>query len=85
MALIAIALVGVAFVLLWGTVTELYKIYKYKRIIRYLTRQEQKDMYKAAITAVQFLISKGISPYYTLQEAISIIENYRKLCETEEE
>lgn len=85
MVLIVIALVVIAFVALRGIFIDLYKIYKYKRIIRYLTKQEQKDIYKASMIAVQFLISKGISPYYTLQEAISIIEKYRKLCETEED
>lgn len=85
MGLIALVLVGMSLLVLWATAFGLYRIIKYKQSIRFLKNHQQKDIYKACKIAVQILISQGISPNDTLEEASNMIENYRIHCKIKED
>lgn len=85
MGLIALVLVGTYLLVLYATVMGLYRIIKYKQTIRFLKKHEQKNIYKACKVAVQFLISKGVTRDYTLEEVLNTIENYRRRCKIKED
>lgn len=85
MGLIALVLVGTYLLVLYATVMGLYRIIKYKQTIRFLKKHEQKNIYKACKVAVQFLISKGVTRDYTLEEVLNTIENYRRRCKINED
>ncbi len=76
--LIALILVGALLLILYVIIIGWYRIIKYKQTIRFFTKHQAKDMYKACKVAAQFLISKGASPDNTLEEVLNMIENYRK-------
>lgn len=78
MVLIVIALIGMSLLVLSGTALGLYRILKYKQTSRFIRKHETKAMYKTCKVAVQFLISKGVSPENTLEEALGMIEKYKK-------
>lgn len=75
--LIAVILICLSFLVMWGTIIGLYRILKYKQTSRLIKKYETRDMYKACKVATQFLISRGVSPENTLKEAQSMIEKYR--------
>lgn len=76
--LIAVALICLSLLVVWGTIIGLYRIIKYKQTSRLIKKYETRAMYKACNVAVHFLISKGVSPDNTLKETFEMIENYRK-------
>lgn len=78
LGLIAVALICMSFLIVWGTIIGLYRILKYKQTSRLIRKYETRNMYKACKVATQFLISKGVSEENTLQEAKDMIEKYRK-------
>ncbi len=78
LGLIAVVLICMFFLIVWGTIIGLYRILKYKQTSRLIRKYETRDMYKACKVATQFLISKGVSEENTLQEAKDMIEKYRK-------
>ena len=78
LGLIAVALICMSFLIVWGTIIGLYRILKYKQTSQLIKKYETRSMYKACKVAVQFLISKGVSEENTLQEAKDMIEKYRK-------
>lgn len=78
MGLVAIALIGLSLLILWSTVLGLYRILKYQQTFWFIKTYETKAMYKTCKIAVQFLISKGVSPENTLEEALGMIEKYKK-------
>ena len=78
LGLIAVVLICMFFLIVWGTIIGLYRILKYKQTSRLIRKYETRDMYKACKVATQCLISKGVSEENTLQEAKDMIEKYRK-------
>lgn len=78
LGIIAVALIGLFFIVMWSTIIGIYRILKYKQTSRFIRKYETRAMYKACKVATQFLISKGVSPENTLKEAQYMIERYRK-------
>lgn len=78
LGLIAVALICMSFLIVWGTIIGLYRILKYKQTSRLIRKYETRNMYKACKVATQLLVSKGVSEENTLQEAKDMIEKYRK-------
>lgn len=78
LGIIAVALIGLFFIVMWSTIIGIYRILKYKQTSRLIRKYETRAMYKACKVATQFLISKGVSPENTLKEAQYMIERYRK-------
>ena len=78
LGIIAVALIGLFFIVMWATIIGIYRILKYKQTSRLIRKYETRAMYKACKVATQFLISKGVSPENTLKEAQYMIERYRK-------
>lgn len=78
LGVIAVALIGLFFIVMWSTIIGIYRILKYKQTSRLIRKYETRAMYKACKVATQFLISKGVSPENTLKEAQYMIERYRK-------
>lgn len=78
LGIIAVALIGLFFIVMWSTIIGIYRILKYKQTSRLIRKYETRAMYKACKVATQFLISKGVSPEDTLKEAQYMIERYRK-------
>lgn len=83
--LVAIGLIGLLLLTLYTTVLGFYRVIKYKQTSRLIKKYETKNMYKASKIAVDFLVSKGISPCNTIGEALGMIENYRKRYKIKEE
>lgn len=83
--LIAVALIGFVFAILYSISIGLYRIIKYKLTSCLIQKYETKNMYKASKIAVDFLVSKGISPCNTIGEALGMIERYRKRYKIEED
>lgn len=76
--LVAFSLIGLFLLTLYGIFVGFYRIVKYRQTSRLIIKYETKNMYKASKIAVDFLVSKGISPCNTIGEALGMIENYRK-------
>lgn len=76
--LVAFALIGLSLLSLYATVLGFYRVIKYKQTSRLIKKYETRNMYKASKIAIDFLVSKGIEPYNTIQEALGMIERYRK-------
>ena len=83
--LIAVVLICLSFLVVWGTIIGLYRILKYKQTSQLIKKYETRSMYKACKVAVQFLISKGVSEENTLKEAQDMIEKYRRRYNIKEE
>lgn len=83
--LIGVVLIGFVLLVLLSTTIGLYRIMKYKQTSRFIKKYETKAMCKACRVATQFLISKGISPENTLEEAQNMIENYRRRYKIKED
>lgn len=83
--LIGVILIGLLLLVLFGTIMGLYRIVKYKQTSHLIKKYETKAMYKACKVATQFLISKGIHPENTLEEAQNMIENYRRRYKIKED
>ena len=83
--LIAVVLICLSFLVVWGTIIGLYRILKYKQTSQLIKKYETRSMYKACKVAVQFLISKGVSEESTLKEAQDMIEKYRRRYNIKEE
>lgn len=83
--LIAVVLICLSFLVVWGTIIGLYRILKYKQTSQLIKKYETRSMYKACKVAVQFLISKGVSEENTLKEAQDMIEKYRRRYKIKEE
>lgn len=83
--LVAIGLIGLLLLTLYTTVLGFYRVIKYKQTSILIKKYETKNMYKASKIAVDFLVSKGISPCNTIGEALGMIENYRKRYKIKEE
>lgn len=75
---IAVVLICLSFLVVWGTIIGLSRILKYKQTSRLIRKYETRNMYKACKVATQFLISKGVSEENTLKEAQDMIEKYRR-------
>lgn len=82
--LVAFALIGLSLLTLWCTILGFYRVLKYKQTSRLIKKYETKNMYKASKIAVDFLMSKGVCPYYKIGEVLDIIERYRKRNKIEE-
>lgn len=78
LGLIAVALICLSILVVWGIIIGLYRILNYKQTSRLIRKYETRNMYNACKVATQFLISKGVSEENTLQEAQDMIEKYRK-------
>lgn len=76
--LVAIALVGLFLLILCGIFEDFYRIIKCKRTSRLIVKYEARNVYKASKIAVDFLVSKGISPCNTIGEALKMVENFRE-------
>lgn len=85
MGLIALALAGMALLVLYTTASGFYRVIKYKQTCAIIKKYETKNMYKACNVAVHFLISKGVSPEDTLKEAQKMIEQYKKRYKIKED
>lgn len=83
--LIAVVLICLSFLVVWGTIIGLYRILKYKQTSQLIKKYETRSMYKACKVAVKFLISKGVSEENTLKEAQDMIEKYRRRYNIKEE
>ena len=83
--LIAVVLICLSFLVVWGTIIGLYRILKYKQTSQLIKKYETRSMYKACKVAVQFLISKGVSEENKLKEAQDMIEKYRRRYNIKEE
>lgn len=83
--LVAFALIGLSLLALYATVLGFYRVIKYKQTSRLIKKYETQNMYKASKTAIDFLVSKGIEPYNTIGEALTIIERYRKRYDIKED
>lgn len=83
--LFVFALIGLLLLITYATVLDLYRVFKYKQTSRFIKKYETRNMYKSCKTAVNFLLSKGISPNNTVAEVLDKIENYRKLYNIKEE
>lgn len=83
--LIGVVLIGLVLLFLWSTAIGIYRIIEYKQTSHLIKKYEAKAMYKACKVATQFLISKGIHPENTLEEAQNMIEKYRRRYKIKED